>query len=675
MPPKKNRKSEKKKRNQVGVNPEKRNERKNDINDPAYQEKLDTVFKLLTSPTFAAEKKQQVLDTLDEEFITDLRCMHGPYSKKNTTQVVEGERRLLFSFIDMDKEYKQRLIMTGLIAFIHRMTDEFEHASADDLPSENDTSFSKEFDRIADVFMQEKPVQVIEAEVAEAKSDTERLRARAKLAMFIIKRNRAVLKKSRKAQKTAEAKKQELMARLDAETAQLAKVDEERKRAENPEEERRKEREYTEALLAKTWKGPPFAPVRKMHVINNDIHAFRQKIADLRQDIAAAELSIKETFVDRHEALAAETGKQESELAIFREAFYDFQAEGIDRSIPKSIALQNIFSDMKVEFGDMTEEDEFHIRAETKARLGIKQTKEERQDEVRELIDDFLKHYFSFNPDQHVKSSYAPNYVDPERKPIPEDADPDEDPARAIIPPADTHARFNRYFDANYEYLRQATDDIYPHKCDVDSVFIAHTVITNKPGKDMATASAEWQRKHASEVDLDILDIDFNKFVFMGPWAQNRERINFYTKDTEVLKRIMDASRDHDRMGRDLMKKRVQTKKKENIRRDGPDAPAMSKIREANPIKQYGAKPITSPEDIPRDEQKLGEDEIKVDVHHLSARRRGKRIQGRASKWKFHIPAEKPKEDSVKPLTPGDVRQEIDKREADGTTGDQEPIF
>lgn len=310
---------------------------------------------------------------------------------------------------------------------------------------------------------------------------------------------------------------------------------------------------------------------------------------------------------------------------------------------------KTVFSHLKFDDVELTPEDEYNLKEKAKAQLGITMTQEECSDRILDNIEEFLYEYLVFNPDNHVKSAYKPNYKDKTRTPLKIDKKSgmilDEQFERKLVPPIDTFKRWERYREANYEQLRQATDDIYCEKSDFEWAIVPLEVFEGENAKEKAD---EWQRKHAKEVDFSIRSVYFNVVGLLGPWEQNRDAQNFYTKDTEVLKRMMDTHKEEERFGSHMTKERMKKKKEENAKENGSDA-GLNEYLGNNPtgLEKYGAKRTLEAKDIPRDTAELKDDEVQIEVINLGAKRVGRRWKPTSDAWKFHVPAE--------PLTDGQV--------------------
>lgn len=304
----------------------------------------------------------------------------------------------------------------------------------------------------------------------------------------------------------------------------------------------------------------------------------------------------------------------------------------------------------------------------------------------RLIVKEFLEEMFQFNPDEHVRSAYKPNYADETRKPLQtmaariavkhlaktdpafkaeqdlhndikstqtktvkktvkkvikgrdgstreiiKEVEVEDEPAATptsptplpaekpvdvnlrdtvfnMIPPHDTYGHFKRYYTENYEQLRDAVTELYCEKPELELAINPYAI---HDSKDDAEA---FKKQHANEVIAEVFTAETGKWNFFDTFKEQRESVNFYNKKTAVLEEIIKQVEKDEKLGQDLMSKRVQKEKKKNIIEAGPDAESFKKWRdENNELKKLGAEYIgdMADEDMP-------EDAVQVDVWRVA---------------------------------------------------------
>lgn len=191
--------------------------------------------------------------------------------------------------------------------------------------------------------------------------------------------------------------------------------------------------------------------------------------------------------------------------------------------------------------------------------------------------------------------------------PIPEDSP--ARPAVDVIPPQDTFHRWRYYTEVNYEELRTATEAIYHEKPDLDWALILYEYFEGSAG-EVDAAFEDFRDKHQDEVISDIKGLDFGGWTLLGDFKENRAKVSFYNKHTDVLKRILDRHAEDKKLGQDLMRNRVRQLKAKNIREAGPDAPGLADYKTQNASKDLasmGAERVISREEMYRLERAKGD--------------------------------------------------------------------
>jgi hypothetical protein len=321
--------------------------------------------------------------------------------------------------------------------------------------------------------------------------------------------------------------------------------------------------------------------------------------------------------------------------------------------------------------------------------------------EKRLIVKEFLEEMFQFNPDEHVRSAYRPNYKDDSRvildtmaarlavqhlakqdkefnkqkeeyddeknikkkkitktiigkdgkkriivkkveepRPLPERTPTDPSPLNPEapkdasiydtvtnnIPPHDVFHRFKMYYTENYENLRDAVNALYVERPDLELAINPYSWHDSKEDAEL------FKKQHADEVIAEVFTVQSGKWNFFDTFKEQRESVNFYNKNTIILEEMVKQIERDEKLGQDLMSKRVEKEKKKNIIESGPDAENFKKWREENSdLQKLGAKYIgdMADEDMP-------DDSVQVDVWRLA--KGGLEI----TKDKFYSQAEAP---------------------------------
>lgn len=198
--------------------------------------------------------------------------------------------------------------------------------------------------------------------------------------------------------------------------------------------------------------------------------------------------------------------------------------------------------------------------------------------------------------------------------------------AREMIPPHDTFGNFKTYMSSNFEELRDATNDLYCMKSEYE------LAINPYSWHDNPEQAEAFKKKHQKEVIAEVFTAHSGKWNFFDSFKEQRENVNFYNENTTILEEMVKQQEKDERLGQDLMKKRIEKAKRKNIIQSGPDAESFKKWRaQNNVLKNLGASHIGDQAD-----PECPTDGIQVDVWKVSA------TSMEVTKEKFYTLAEAP---------------------------------
>lgn len=696
----------------------------------AFDEDLNKLWDIIKHAD--TETRKKIISGLDEKTTYLLRTRQNPYQKP----VYKGTKNkiLCFNVINLREKYQQRFAMTSLIGFMYRMLDEFEPPGSKNYESQNDAKFAKVFNVKQAEAVRKLPennyraaIKRLRDEISTSTAETDP--AVLKMTYHDLYLNQARLNhhtqyylgKDRDALKySLDMEKQD----LDRATNILATVE---KRLAVTERKR-----YLKEIYDKSPDGIKQIEDLKLNPVTRQRgeipdYAYEDpKNCTLTDFDKSLSLDVLETMVELRKKDVVIVKQDVSKLT---DRVTDLQ-KSFDDKVDRLKRYAGQFKQLKTDYNkhfkvaephpletellkyDLTDDEYDQVVQETKREVGIEKTREEYIEERRQIAQDFLDEYLVYNPDNHVQCAYKPNYDDPTRTPLKtawlkfhEDGDTESynaaveehtrkvDEARVIkeaeyerklVPPDDTFFRWQRYIDNNYEELRQATDDIYSEKSDVEFSLVPLATFEG-PLDEIQAQAAEWQRKYAEEFEGDVYQATFGVHNMLGSWAQNRDRRDFYTKNSEVLKRIIQQNEDDQKMGKRLMKERSDKKRKENEAETGPADAGLKTYRKnrhtgAGGLESGGAKHMDdidkSKSAIPsrstqadrmvgdlqkmQDVQESARDEVEVGWHNIRPeRRRGKIRAGVTQSSKFHIPTDKEAPAKGFVMKPGDVHKHV----------------
>lgn len=660
-----------------------------------YEKKIKKLWSVLKNVD--DKKREKILSNLDEKTIIALRTYNNPYKKP----VIEGgkNRYLAFNIINMTEKYSQRFAMTSLIGYIYRMLDEYEPDDKDNFVSENDPKFANLYNKLVKDKIMVKPEKLLMEEFEVNKCEIEKLKLltdnenrlllrkkvkenfiiRSKVIkynLYLLKDNLKILK-DKKDSYDREIKNLSNESKNTSDNLGLLKVKLE-KRIKLDLSSDKSEDLDTNLGEKRTIENTFTVTDAKRTIISyeNDILNKTKLLEKLSSDLQEKNTEYNK-LSEQIETLNVSIGKYNEKFKELKDEYIvKLEVKKVrENKLNKNKISEHPLDNVEIDKYEPTEQELDEIAEQVKKELNITKTYEEYTEELQNNIQIFLDKYFRYNPDNHVRCAYKPNYEDPTRIPLKTDNEGniiEESAEKSIIPPDDTFFRWNRYIENNYEPLRQATDDIYCEKSDFESDIVPLEVFEGDSKEEAEEKFNQYKRRYADEFESDVFSAKFLSHNLLSPWYQNKEIRDFYTEKTEIIKRIIDQNKEDSRAGQKLMKKRAKQKKSEDIKKLGPDPESHRQFLDANPpkeLKKHGAVHVSEIETtdyikadkIPVDKDESTKDEVEIDVHVIKPKSSvgRRRVRGFAEQWKFHVQSEKLPEGGAEVNTPKDFQKKL----------------
>ena len=178
-----------------------------------------------------------------------------------------------------------------------------------------------------------------------------------------------------------------------------------------------------------------------------------------------------------------------------------------------------------------------------------------------------------------------------------------------LEPPADVFFNFNRYYNNHYHQLVEATRALYGTNPDFEYS------ITFYESFDSETSARTYLQAHEGDFKIEPVVVGNNGITLLGPFTENRAKIDFYNKHTEILKQIQESTEADQKLGIDLMKKSAAKGKKKNIEEMGAeDAAGLDKYMQASSVMSRlgGAKRLTPDEKQELEKARLCKEDMEV---------------------------------------------------------------
>jgi hypothetical protein len=129
------------------------------------------------------------------------------------------------------------------------------------------------------------------------------------------------------------------------------------------------------------------------------------------------------------------------------------------------------------------------------------------------------------------------------------------------------------YYDVNYEKIRNAVMYLYTEKPDIEVAINVYDTF------DTLEKSQEFIEKNKNKVITNIYTLTNTKWNLLGSFKENRDKMNFYNKNTVILESIIKQQEEDAKTGKELLSKRVKKMKAKNVKRYGKDHPNFIKYK------------------------------------------------------------------------------------------------
>lgn len=156
-----------------------------------------------------------------------------------------------------------------------------------------------------------------------------------------------------------------------------------------------------------------------------------------------------------------------------------------------------------------------------------------------------------------------------------------------MIPPAELFHGLSGYVRDNYDALRDVVRDLYSEKPDLE--FCIMPWAAHKTAEE----AEKYRKQYADQTVATMHTAQMGNWTILADYKENVERSEFYNKETAIFEQMQRQNEADEKMGQDLMRKRVKKEKKKNVLESGPDSEGFTKWRSENrELKKLGAKNI-----------------------------------------------------------------------------------
>lgn len=133
-----------------------------------------------------------------------------------------------------------------------------------------------------------------------------------------------------------------------------------------------------------------------------------------------------------------------------------------------------------------------------------------------------------------------------------------------LVIPDDLFFNFNRYIDVHYESLKMTVNRIYSDIADVtDNIAVYYDSFKTKD------EAIQFMEANGPNFKVSPIVISNAGPVLYGPFHENKEKVDLVTKDSSVLKEIMETAEKDQKIGKEILNRRLHNFSASKFIKDG----------------------------------------------------------------------------------------------------------
>lgn len=149
----------------------------------------------------------------------------------------------------------------------------------------------------------------------------------------------------------------------------------------------------------------------------------------------------------------------------------------------------------------------------------------------------------------------------------------------------DVFYNFQRYYNNNYEQYRQLVEQIFAEKPDIENIVIFYDAF------DSEDEALQHVRLNKNHFKYDVFTVSNNGATVLGPFEKNKERYDYYSSNTDIIKSIMEQQEQDYELGNQIMRNRVRSDKSKDIQESGLEPEELEEYKKyAGTVDKLGRK-------------------------------------------------------------------------------------
>lgn len=159
------------------------------------------------------------------------------------------------------------------------------------------------------------------------------------------------------------------------------------------------------------------------------------------------------------------------------------------------------------------------------------------------------------------------------------------------IPPEEVFYNWERYFENNFETIKEKTNLLYNELEDYDCAVCVHAANLTDEDAD------NFINKNRNNAKTGLLKVQSGTWTIMSPYEENRDVIDVFNKDTNMFKEKLEHDREAQEMGSNMLNRNIYNAKKKNLDNYGEDDPGMKEYLDLqDSVNELGKRALTDAE-------------------------------------------------------------------------------
>jgi len=148
------------------------------------------------------------------------------------------------------------------------------------------------------------------------------------------------------------------------------------------------------------------------------------------------------------------------------------------------------------------------------------------------------------------------------------------------------HSSAELYEEANYDSLRDLTNDMYEEKPELEFAILPLTTVKDQ------FEETKFREKYEKRLRVNITSVKLWAWSYLDARQGNRDRTEYTDRKMELINQMVKNSREEEKLYNDMLTKRVSKSRAKNERKHGKVNPEIYNKGTNSQLIEYGVKSV-----------------------------------------------------------------------------------